>query len=356
MNTSLKNILRRILNFSLMLALLGISGVLAFYINTFLSEKLSLNFSDLVNQIIVIFISYLILIGIIYIFFFIFNKKHNNLWKSITDSLKRISKGDFNVKLDFKDIRGEHDSPFSELISSINDMAEELKLLEEMRQEFISNVSHEIQSPLTSINGFAKALKSINLSDEDRIKYLTIIEDESSRLSKISDNLMKLTTLESNQHKFDVKKFSLDKQIRKTILSFERSWSDKDIEVSLSSDKILINADEDLLNQVWINLINNSIKFTPSGGSIDVSVKESEDKVYIKISDTGIGLTKEEQERIFERFYKADKSRTSKKGGSGLGLSIVKKIIEIHSGTIAVKGTKGIGTTFDIILPKDIYK
>jgi two-component system, OmpR family, phosphate regulon sensor histidine kinase PhoR len=354
MNISFKKVLRHIMDFLLTIVLIEISGFLSFYLTKFLSKKLALNFSDLGNQLIITLITYLILVAIMYCFYLVFYKKHNKVWKSITDSLKRISKGDFNVKLEVNDLRDDHEFPVNELVTSINDMAEELKLLEEMRQEFISNVSHEIQSPLTSINGFAKALKSINLSDEDRVKYLTIIEDESSRLSKISDNLMKLTTLESGQIKCDTKEFSLDKQIRKTILSFENMWSDKDIEVSLSSDKVLINADEDLLNQVWINLINNSIKFTTDGGRIDVSVEESEGKIYIKVSDTGIGLSEEEQERIFERFYKADKSRTAKKGGSGLGLSIVKKIIEIHNGKIHVESEKDVGTTFNIVLPKNI--
>ncbi len=204
-------------------------------------------------------------------------------------------------------------------------MAVELGELERMRQEFISNVSHEIQSPLTSINGFAKALKNIDLSEDKRHHYLEIIEMESHRLSKISDNLLKLTSLESQHHPFEPKLYRLDKQLRNVVLSLEPNWLEKNIDMDIQLKHLSFIADEDLMNQVWMNLLSNSIKFTPHAGNIRLTMTSQLDTVTVVITDNGIGLTEEQQKHIFERFYKADQSRVATNGGSGLGLSIVKK-------------------------------
>lgn len=273
------------------------------------------------------------------------------LWDSILEALGKIASGDFNVNLEDKERMKHGDDPIGKLIGNINYVAAEMKELEKMRQEFISNVSHEIQSPLTSINGFAKAMKNIDLTEEERVRYLTIIETESERLSKISDNLLKLTSLESEHQPFEPISYRLDKQLQKVILAYEPQWLEKNIEMDIEFEEVTIEADMDLVRQVWTNIIGNSIKFTPEGGTIGVRVSVKEGEAVISISDTGIGLTEEEMERIFERFYKADKSRTAAKGGSGLGLSIVKRIIEMHHGKISVESTVGKGTTFEVTLP-----
>ncbi|EKN71281.1 integral membrane sensor signal transduction histidine kinase [Neobacillus bataviensis LMG 21833] len=229
-------------------------------------------------------------------------------------------------------------------------MAKQLKEMEAMRQEFISNVSHEIQSPLTSIGGFAKALQYDELTNEERSHYLSIIETETYRLSKLSDNLLKLTSLESEHHPFERKSYRLDQQIRNIILASEPNWMEKELEIDVSLEKVQILADEDLMSQVWINLIHNSIKFTPSFGKIRIHLKNIDGKAIIKISDTGIGISKKDQVHIFERFFKADKARERSRGGSGLGLSIVKKITEMHNGTILVESEIEKGTTFTIVI------
>ncbi|MBK3496687.1 HAMP domain-containing histidine kinase [Viridibacillus sp. YIM B01967] len=275
-------------------------------------------------------------------------KRQRNYWETIVDALRRIAKGDFSVKLDLKSGEGDQ---FGQLISGINDMAIELGEMEKMRQEFISNVSHEIQSPLTSINGFAKALKNIDLPDEKRHHYLEIIEMESKRLSKISDNLLKLTSLESQHHPFEPKQYRLDKQLRNVVLSCEPRWLDKNIEMDIELGNITIVADEDLMNQVWMNLLSNSIKFTPNGGTIRIRIAPKNDTVTISIIDTGIGMTEGDQQHIFERFFKADQSRAMSNGGSGLGLSIVKKIIDMHNGSISVQSKLGEQTTFLTTMP-----
>jgi signal transduction histidine kinase len=223
-----------------------------------------------------------------------------------------------------------------------------------MRQEFISNVSHEIQSPLTSIRGFAQALRNDKLSSENRLHYLNIIEAESMRLSKLSDNLLRLASLESDTIRFEPKPYRLDKQLRRIVLSCEPQWVDKNINMDVSLEEVEINADEDMMNQVFINLINNSIKFTPEGGSVTVDLCKKSDTIEFKITDTGVGIAEDDQDHIFQRFFKGDKSRRPEIKGNGLGLSIVKKIVDLHHGTIKIQSKLGVGTTFTVSFPSNL--
>jgi signal transduction histidine kinase len=267
---------------------------------------------------------------------------------AIIQALERIARGDFNTRLE----NDYHDNQIiGELVDGVNKMAVELDQMETMRQEFISNVSHEIQSPLTSIRGFAQVLKSDTLSPQDRLHYLEIIEMESTRLSRLSDDLLKLTSLESNPAQFEPSLYRLDKQIRSLILTCEPQWAAKKLILDVDLQEVSIRASEDLLSQVWLNLIHNSIKFTPVGGTIQVTLRTEGDRVEFRIRDSGIGISDEDQAHIFERFYKADKSRTHSAGGSGLGLAIAKKIVEIHKGSIRVESKVGVGATFIVLLP-----
>ena len=266
-----------------------------------------------------------------------------NVFNPIVEALEKIAKGDFSVRLDSAD---PDNQMVGVLANSINNMALELEQMENLRQEFISNVSHEIQSPLTSIGGFAQALQDERLSAEERQHYLSIIETESRRLSRITEDLLKLAALESEHAKFEPKPYRLDKQIRSLILAGEPQWVDKGLEMEVALQEVEIIADEDLLSQVWTNLIHNSIKFTPPGGKVSIDLVREGEMIEFKIRDTGIGIAPEDQERIFERFYKADRSRTRSNGGSGLGLAIAKKIVELHGGEIGVESKPGAGTTF----------
>jgi signal transduction histidine kinase len=189
------------------------------------------------------------------------------------------------------------------------------------------------------------------LSADERHHYLGIIETESMRLSRITQDLLKMASLESDQVRFEPKPYRLDKQIRDLILASEPQWQDKGIEMDVSLAETEITADEDLLSQVWTNLIHNSIKFTPQGGKISIALRPRGEQIEFEITDTGIGISKEDQERVFERFFKADPARTRAAGGSGLGLSIAKKIIEMHRGTIGVQSELGTGATFTVVLP-----
>jgi two-component system phosphate regulon sensor histidine kinase PhoR len=273
----------------------------------------------------------------------------------IIEALRRISKGDFSVRVDnIYDSVPRDSNVIGELVNSVNDMALQLDQMEQMRQEFISNVSHEIQSPLTSIRGFAQALQNEQLSAEDRNHYLNIIETESTRLSRITDNLLQLAALEAEHVKFEPKPYQLDRQLRNLILAYEPQWTDKQIDMEVSLEEVKITADEDLLSQVWLNLIANSIKFTPEHGKICVDLNRQNGNIEFKINDTGIGISADDQAHIFERFFKADKSRArSNNSGSGLGLSIAQKIVTLHNGTIAVDSKPQAGTTFTVLLPRN---
>lgn len=271
-----------------------------------------------------------------------------NIFGPIIEALEQIARGDFSVRLtnEFQD-----NQMVGKLASSVNKVALELDQMENLRQEFISNVSHEIQSPLTSIRGFARALEDDQLSAEERHHYLGIIEAESMRLSRVTEDLLKLASLESDRLRFEPKPYRLDEQIRSLILVCEPQWADKQIEMNISLDEVEIDADEDLLSQVWTNFIHNSIKFTPQGGSISIDLHQRDGQAEFKIIDTGIGISEEDQARVFERFFKADRARTASNGGSGLGLSIAKKIVDLHNGRIELASKPGEGTTFTVLLP-----
>jgi signal transduction histidine kinase len=260
----------------------------------------------------------------------------------------RIAKGDFQVRLN-PDV--EAHAFTGKLAKSVNQMAEELNQMEHMRQEFISHVSHEIQSPLTSIRGFTQALHNEHLSAEMRQHYLGIIETESMRLSRMTENMLKLASLESEHVLIDLKPYRLDKQIRTLILACEPLWMSKTIEMDVSLEDVVITADEDLLSQIWSNLLHNSIKFTPEGGRVCVNVHQCGNWIECRVTDTGIGISEEAQARIFERFYKADMSRERAREGSGLGLAIARKIVMLHQGTIGVVSQPGVGTSMIVSLP-----
>lgn len=277
-------------------------------------------------------------------------KAHNltrqEFLNSTLEALNKISRGDFNISIAIH----EHD-PFSEVAESVNKMARELSSMEAQRQDFISNVSHEIQSPLTSISGFAALLKSDSLTEEQRVHYIDIIETESKRLSKLSDNLLKLSTLESENVPLSQQNFRLDKQIEHIVLILEPQWVKKNIDVDMELAKIGVYGDEDLLGQVWMNLIHNAVKFTPENGVISIRLYQEDRQTVCTIADNGIGISKEDQVHVFERFFKVDKARDRSLGGNGLGLSLCKKIIELHRGQITLESELNEGTKFIVTLP-----
>ncbi|KGL41962.1 hypothetical protein EP58_10505 [Listeria newyorkensis] len=281
-------------------------------------------------------------------FFFRHERTYFKIFRSV---LEEIGRGNFQVSELLIPLQRMDDGNIRDTVFQVEKMAEQLGEMETLRQDFIANVSHEIQSPLTSISGFTKLLQDNNLSTEKRTHYLEIIQAETSRLSKISENLLKLTALEKNDYKLNPTEFRLDYQIRDMILTAEPQWQNKQLDVIVDLTPTKIYGDESLLYQVWQNLFHNAIKFTPEKGTIQVTLaKNKDDQTEITIQDSGIGISQEDQLRIFERFYKADLSRQAKIGGSGLGLSIVKRIADLHDMTIAIDSSEGYGTKITIQL------
>ncbi|PGS27383.1 two-component sensor histidine kinase [Bacillus cereus] len=320
----------------------------AFYVSSSIIDVLEINLSPFVTYLISDILSFVFMILLWILIAVLMRPKRQAMIWTIIEPIQKIAKGDFSVK-----IRNEekYDGEIGVLVKSINDMTDELNAMEKMRQEFVSNVSHEIQSPLTSIKGFARALQDDNLSEEKRKHYLTIIETETTRLSKLSQNLLKLTLLESEEYTPERVTYQLDQQLKQVVLNSEPLWAEKEIELDLDLEKVHITADQESMSQVWINLIHNSIKFTPSSGTISIKLKEYETLVEVRIRDSGIGISEEQKQHIFERFFKADSSRNRAYGGSGLGLAIVKKVVDLHQGEIKVESEEGNGTEFIVCIP-----
>lgn len=269
----------------------------------------------------------------------------NHPWDldSVTDAIKEISAGNFSVLLP-EDKSG----PFHALTQSVNRMARDLGSMEKLRQDFISDVSHEMQSPLTSISGFAELIRGGKATPQEAEHYAGIIASESRRLSKLSENLLRLSTLESDGLELEKTDFRLDKQLEDVLLMLEPQWAKKNLTPELALEKITLRGNADLLSQVWINLLHNAIKFTPEGGSISIALAKEAGDAVCTIRDSGIGIPKAEQIHIFERFYKVDKSRDRALGGNGLGLSLVKKIVELHGGSVTVESEAGDGAAFRV--------
>jgi len=342
-------VLKSVLTVIAVMAMLSLFWTAAYFITEAIYARLDWQPQPLVRQIITS-ISGFFLFGLSMSIVGPFIRKREKVfWQNLMDAINRIAKGDFQVNL--RADWGERNHPFTELVEGLNDMAANLRAMEEMRQEFISNVSHEIGSPLTSIRGFARALKNEHLPHEQRMHYLDIIETECVRLSKLSDNLLRLAMLDSDRYPFHPVSYRLDSQLQSLILYCEPQWMEKEIEMCVTLEKVVITADEDLLSQVWLNLLHNAIKFTPKGGTITIQLQQQGNNAIVTVSDNGPGIAEEDQSRIFERFYKADKSRNRAVGGSGLGLAIADKIVKMHRGKISVRSQLGEGAEFTVQLP-----
>ena len=262
----------------------------------------------------------------------------------LSEATKKVAGGDFTVRLPVK-----RQDELGQLMENFNLMAEELQSIEYLQKDFIGNVSHEFKTPIASIQGFATLLKSPQTTDEERKEYTDIILKESQRLSRLSQNLLRLSKLEYQQRLTEVSPFSLDEQLRQIVLLLEPEWTQKCIVWDLRLESTIVQGDSELMQQVWINLLGNAIKFSPAGGEIHLSLYTS-DMIKVKIRDHGEGMDENTQTHIFERFYQGDTSHAHE--GNGLGLPLAKRIIDLHGGTIRVKSTPGEGTTFTVELAR----
>ena len=258
-------------------------------------------------------------------------------------ALNRLAGGDYRTRLYF----GERKAGKA-LADSFNTLAEELENTEMLRSDFINNFSHEFKTPIVSIYGFARLLLKGNLPEEQTKEYLTIIEQESGRLSAMATNVLNLTKVENQNILTNVTRFNLSEQLRRCVLLLEKKWAAKNIQPSCGFSEHMVCANEELLCQVWINLLDNAIKFAPENGQINVRIYERPETIRVSIANNGPKIGERDQARIFNKFYQGDTSHAS--AGTGIGLSVVKKITELHQGRVWADSTEQ-ETVFWVELP-----
>jgi signal transduction histidine kinase len=273
-----------------------------------------------------------------------FSKKALNPIRKVIEATHKVAGGDFSVKVDLKGI-GE----LEELSQSFNKMTQELSGIETLRRDFVNNFSHEFKTPIVSIRGFAKLLKENNLTDEERREYLDIIITESERLAELSTNVLSLSKYENLEIIADKVPFRLDEQIRRTLVLMEPKWSAKELTVDVDLENVIFNAKEDLIQQIWLNLLDNAVKFCGRGGSIHITLANADGGIRFIIQDDGPGMDDQTMARIFDQFFQGDTSHF--KSGYGLGLPLVKRIVELCGGKIDVESEPGKGSIFIVVLP-----
>ena len=273
----------------------------------------------------------------------LFSKMVKKLIKPYMEGLQRVSEGDFTTGITDESVvlQGTH------IAENFNKMVKRLNSVETLRESFISDFSHEFKTPIVSISGFAKLLKSADLTDEERNEYLDVIINESDRLVNLSKSVLLLTRLDDQDVEMDT--FLLDEQLRQSVLLFDKTLKDKNIQLELSVDTLPIESSQQLLSNVWVNLISNAIKFSSENSQIEVFAENHGEFVTVSIKDQGCGMDEETKQSIFNKFYQGDKSRSIE--GNGLGLPIVQKILKIVGGDIKVQSELGKGSTFTVILP-----
>lgn len=267
----------------------------------------------------------------------------------IVDQMNRLASGDFKARLEFNKPLNRHPTAI-EISNSFNKMAEELENTEMLRGDFINNFSHEFKTPIVSIAGFAKLLKRGNLTEEQKREYIDIIEEESLRLASMATNVLNLTKYENQSILTDVITFNLSEQLRSAILSLEGKWSRKNIDFNLDFNEHIVQGNKDMLKQVWINLIDNAIKFSSEYETVTIKIQDCDDIYEISVTNKGNIISKEEQKKIFNKFYQADESHSTE--GNGVGLAVVKRVVKLHNGDIGVH-SENFETTFTVYLPKE---
>ncbi|WP_413377499.1 ATP-binding protein [Alkalihalobacillus sp. 1P02AB] len=264
----------------------------------------------------------------------------------LNHATKTVQEGDFDVKLDFK-----RQDEIGELATSFQDMAKQLAEAEGMRNEFISSISHDIQSPLSNIKGYTSLVEDESLSTEEMSQHLQVIRSETERLSSLTSQLLVLSSLNQMEQPRHKETFSLSEQIKLVLKGYQWKLSEKEILLQYHLSEIEFTGDRAMCMSVWDNLMSNAIKYNHQGGDIRIDLIAAEHRVLVTIEDSGMGLTELEKERMFERFYRADPSRTMEIEGAGLGLAIVKKVVDLHNGELTVRSEKGKGTSITVMLP-----
>lgn len=266
----------------------------------------------------------------------------------LINKMNRLAAGDFRTRLQFGETISSHPA-IKELTASFNTMAEELENTEMLRSDFINSFSHEFKTPIVSITGLAHLIESGDLTEEQRAQYARAIREESMRLSSMASNVLNLSRVENQTILTDLSRFNLSEQVRSAVLLLEEKWTEKNIDLQLDFDEYYIEANEESLKQVWINLIDNAVKFVPRCGTVELDVVDDGENLKVRVGNTGSEIPQDKQDKIFNKFYQADESHATQ--GNGIGLAIVKRIVDLHSGSITVESKNSV-TVFTVTLPK----
>lgn len=266
--------------------------------------------------------------------------------QNISNAFNELSKGNFSVRVP----ENEHIAEIREMSRRFNAMAYDLSHIETLRSDFVVNVSHEFKTPIAAIEGYATLLQNPALTVDRHEHYIDKILDNSRKLSTLSSNILMLSKLENRQTVPQYSEYRLDEQIRKAILRLENKWTEKQLEFDIDLPLQMYYGCEQLLEQVWSNILDNAVKHAPDGSTIHVSLHQKEDALVIRIADHGDGMSEEVQKHIFEKFYQGDSSRTAE--GNGLGLALVKRILDLCKGSVDVESTPGKGAAFSVTLPE----
>ena len=265
--------------------------------------------------------------------------------KNLRQAMDKVANGDFTIQLDTdKSSSGE----IKELYAGFNLMTNELKATEILQTDFISNVSHEFKTPINAIEGYSTLLQGCENLDDDQKEYVEKILFNTERLSSLVSNILLLSKIENQSIQAKREVFSLDEQIRETIVALETAWAPKNIELDVELDSVKYNGNEIMMRHVWSNLIGNAIKFTPENSTVSIRLQSRKDKFIFSVTDQGEGLSDEAQKHLFDKFYQADTSHKSE--GNGLGLALVKQIIDIDGGDITAENVNGGGCRFTVTL------
>lgn len=264
---------------------------------------------------------------------------------NLREAMGQVAKGDFSIQL----TENQKIKDVNQLYHDFNVMVKELRSIESMRHDFVSNVSHEFKTPIATIKGYVQLLQDEELSTMDRETYLHRMLDGANQLSYLTDNILRLTKLENQEIGLDYQSFRLDEQIREVILFLQPKWEPLDIELDLDLPKVYYKGNEELLYHVWLNIVENGIKYNQENGKISVEVSSSRNQVSVSISDNGLGMSEKTVQHAFDKFYQNDHSRKAK--GNGLGLSLVKRIINLHDGEVNIKSKLDQGSTVTVVLP-----
>ncbi len=265
--------------------------------------------------------------------------------EKLKDGMNDVSDGDFSVKIDTNSPINE----VKELYDSFDLMVKELSATEILQSDFMSNVSHEIKTPVNAIEGYAMLLESEEITPEEQQEYVEKILFNTKRLSELVGNVLLLSKIDNQAIPKNEKKFRLDEQIRQSIMQLETKWTDKDIELDVELDKVEFIGNATLLIHIWDNLINNAIKFNNQGGVVKLRLTSDVDNVVFSVEDNGPGISDEAMKHIFDKFYQADSSHRQE--GNGLGLALVKRIVDLYDGDIGVENLPAVGCRFTVVLP-----